>query len=695
MEEQITKRILMLTVVATLTLAILGGAKPASAQTIEVNTTADVVDFGGAQRLADLPGSDGVISLREAVIAANNTAGAQNITFVPSLDGQTITLTSPLNLTGGNTTIDGDRDGDGAPNIIVDGGGVVDVAFNVFSNNNTISGLHLKNFTAVVINVLHDTSLGTLEISGTVVSHNVIEDGDLGVLVGAGFSSTTNPGTVRDTTVTENMISGMNRAGILVATRAIAGSLIDQVDISSNQILENKRYGVLILANNPGAPELAGSHTTVSHVTITDNTVTGQTIGTGANVFGIYVDSFYGHHNTIDGVTIARNTVLRHLAGIVVRGGFGGASFNIVTNVLIEDNTTANSMRPVFIAGIGVSGGFSSAHDNTVDAIVRRNRVIDNKNGGGIGVIAAEENSSNNTMTVEISDNIVENNAFGISARAAIAVVTGTTGVSGHNTLDVSLLRNIVGRHVTTGISLAAGTGKFQDGQSDDAMANSNRIINAKVLDNIVEDVGAVGISLVAGNSGKASDNTILDAQVEGNTVCGSTRIDIYAVGGFLGVASAPGAPNGFPPNAGTGNQVTGTIKDNTATGIVVADGVAGNSANMTQTNNKACPGLCYKIKDAKGNICSAEAPINVGGQCSDETDCGGSENTDYCVPKGFQKKTIMLRDEFETERTFEVTKPVSLCNSATYGDTIKVTTPIHFEEYQIKAPKGAPKHEP
>lgn len=46
-----------------------------------VNTTQDVVDFGGAQRLDDLPGPDGRISFREAVLAVNHTPGPQTIAF--------------------------------------------------------------------------------------------------------------------------------------------------------------------------------------------------------------------------------------------------------------------------------------------------------------------------------------------------------------------------------------------------------------------------------------------------------------------------------------------------------------------------------------------------------------------------------------------------------------------------------------
>jgi hypothetical protein len=62
---------------------LLIGAIPfsAHAQTITVTTTVDVVDFGGPQQVANLPGPDGLVSFREACMAANNTPGPQTIGF--------------------------------------------------------------------------------------------------------------------------------------------------------------------------------------------------------------------------------------------------------------------------------------------------------------------------------------------------------------------------------------------------------------------------------------------------------------------------------------------------------------------------------------------------------------------------------------------------------------------------------------
>lgn len=56
-------------------------ALPGAAQTIVVNTSDDVSDFGGAKQVADLPGPDGKVSLREAGLASDNTPGVQTIAF--------------------------------------------------------------------------------------------------------------------------------------------------------------------------------------------------------------------------------------------------------------------------------------------------------------------------------------------------------------------------------------------------------------------------------------------------------------------------------------------------------------------------------------------------------------------------------------------------------------------------------------
>ena len=59
------------------------GTRPARAsdEDITVDTVEDVVDLAGSQQVGDLPGPDGRIAFREAILAANNTPGPQTIVF--------------------------------------------------------------------------------------------------------------------------------------------------------------------------------------------------------------------------------------------------------------------------------------------------------------------------------------------------------------------------------------------------------------------------------------------------------------------------------------------------------------------------------------------------------------------------------------------------------------------------------------
>src|SRR5919108_5309171 len=84
----VTKGIIHLVLIALfLSMLVTSHVASAAGETIVVNTTSDVEDFGGAKTVANLPGPDGVVSLREAVTAANNTAGPNTIAFnIPTTD---------------------------------------------------------------------------------------------------------------------------------------------------------------------------------------------------------------------------------------------------------------------------------------------------------------------------------------------------------------------------------------------------------------------------------------------------------------------------------------------------------------------------------------------------------------------------------------------------------------------------------
>lgn len=97
-----TKRVTVssITILAVACYLFLGGfASSAVAKPIVVTTLDDIANppfdadgTCGTGTIDDLPGADGLILLREAIIAANNTSGVKMIQFAPSLSGATIVL---------------------------------------------------------------------------------------------------------------------------------------------------------------------------------------------------------------------------------------------------------------------------------------------------------------------------------------------------------------------------------------------------------------------------------------------------------------------------------------------------------------------------------------------------------------------------------------------------------------------------
>jgi len=504
-------------------LVLEGFASPAAAETIVVTTLTDAADppFNtdgscGTGTISDLPGADGLISLREAIIAANNTLGEDVIAFDPSLSGGTIVVNfddldgdsnpdSLPALCGGHTRISGDLNGDDAPDITLEGAAFPAASavagLLVLSSHNTINGLRVQHF-------------------------------PVGIRVRAG--DFLNPGTVEHTWVSNNILAESTVDGIFLATGNVPGSLVTHTTLTQNLVMNNARFGILVVASLSSA----GSDTEIDHTTITDNEVVGN------KAFGLYLVSL-GDHNLLSDTTIRRNTVS------------GNASF-----------------------GINVNGGFGGADGNRLDFDITDNTVTDNGQ-VGIRVIVGQDNSSDNRAEARIAGNTLERNQlYGIAVAAGEGAVNFQTGTSNQNVLDVRIERNTVEDHTGGGITVCGGVGS-PNGRAG-AVADNNQT-NAMLVHNTVADNTDRGIELCAGGFGLASANTV-EVRVAHNTVCNNAGTDIIGEGGFTGNVLFP------VPNAGTGNVLTGQLFQNTATTVTVADGTPGSMATVTQFNNNPCP---------------------------------------------------------------------------------------------------------
>jgi hypothetical protein len=159
----------------------------------------------------------------------------------------------------------------------------------------------------------------------------------------------------------------------------------------------------------------------------------------------------------------------------------------------------------------------------------------------------------------------------------AIGAAFSPAGASSGNTLDARIEHNSVKNASVFGIWVNGGIGSF-DG--DGAKVADDNKVNAIVTDNTVTGtLFGEGIHLEAGGSGEANDNEV-EVKVRKNTVCGSAAADIHAIGGLLG--------NPFLiDNTGTGNALEGEISKNTASTVVVENGVTMRRARSLMAFNK------------------------------------------------------------------------------------------------------------
>lgn len=264
---------------------------------INVTTTDDVVD-GDVASLAALqaaPGSDGFISLREAILAANATAGADTI----NVPAGAFTL-----------TIAGQDEGLGAT-------GDLDVTDDLTIAGESSSTTILQagaSAAAGIDRVLHAHSLASLSLSALAIRHgnpgNTANDGSDdggGLLVSGGDV------TLRHVSVIDNIAFG---GGLAIGASGTSSAILIESTVSDN-----------LAAGSGGGIFNAGTLTIVGS-TINDNHA------------GVDGGGVYGPINLTNS-TISANTANRHGGGLAVSGSAVLRNATVVKNVAdFDENTT-------------------------------------------------------------------------------------------------------------------------------------------------------------------------------------------------------------------------------------------------------------------------------------------------------------------------------------------------------------------
>jgi LPXTG-site transpeptidase (sortase) family protein len=310
----ISPKSLFYSLILVLVLICLIPPTPAHAEIIIVDTNADTIDANGgictAMQTSDLPGPDGVVSLREAICAANGTPGIDSITFD---DNYTITLNN-LQLPGINTEIV--ITGNGIDQTIIQAstcnpitlpGGCIPAdtrIFQVSSGDLTINNMTLRygnrpdNGGAI-----YNTSSGTLEINNCLIFSNKANHG-------GGVANNSSITAITGTTFSYNEAI-QHGGGLYLA------------EFQNLGIIENSTF-IGNIANSYGGAisKVGGSIDSITGTTFEDNTA-------GLNGGGIYN---INRINSIDNCTFTGNSSNMH----------GGGLYNhrLFTNISSISNST-------------------------------------------------------------------------------------------------------------------------------------------------------------------------------------------------------------------------------------------------------------------------------------------------------------------------------------------------------------------
>ena len=584
-------------------------ATPAAASQFTVTTTAD----------------SGAGSLRQAVIDANANAGPDEITFDPSIDTQTITLTSgQLNVIEALTVT-----GNGPTNTIVDGNASTRI-FNVSGGVAfTISGATLQHTLAATGAGGAIDSDGAVTLDATTLTDNSATAGGglhaaaatirNGSVVRANQASTLGGGVAStgDATVTDSTIGGasasdantsVDNGGGLSAqgTATITNSTVrhnttagsggglsgDVVVVSASTISDN--------SGTAGAGISSQSTLSVSSSTISSNTGTGIASDVGpVTVSASTISSnstpspgggiYTGGALTVTGSTIASN------ASVV-----GGGAFVVHGAVTITDSWFDHNTVTTLGGGIGISGTGTETTVISDSTFSANQQTGDAGGGGGLGLIDVNAALTN----VTVSGNTAAGGG-GSTVGGGGGIVVATQGMSASpavvtirsSTIDANTAE--FGAGITFGVNapvtsvvstiLANNTGPACDGTITDGGFNLlfNTDAGTCVLDAASDVTGAdpdldpltlnapatLVPTMALSATSPALDRVTTGCPPPATDACGMTRPqgDACDVGAFE-LAVAPPPPTTTP----TVGPTTGESVGSGATGTLPATGGPG-----------------------------------------------------------------------------------------------------------------------
>ncbi len=339
-----------------LALACLAGG--ATGQTITVTTSADVVDVPMTAGFTDLPGPDGVVSLREALRVSDNESGHQVVGFaIPRSDWYLPDIFPGLCLLQGSlswsaaqpVTIDGTTQTAFTGDTYPDGNELVIYGLSLYlhGDGSVVTGLHGSRVELNGSNALVHGNTGGMHVvlysgSGSTVRDNEVDTLQLYL---------SNDNVVVRNELQRVRITGNHFAGQWAANNRIGGpnpadrnyitgwgnygehgvpggTTVELLD-TSNTSIENNYIGTTpdgMSIGNPASTVGIGVYGDTQGLLVRDNLLASRAVGVGPSQGALYGWPFW-IEGSGDGVTLVGNTVGLDAAGQPILGGVNGIQF--------------------------------------------------------------------------------------------------------------------------------------------------------------------------------------------------------------------------------------------------------------------------------------------------------------------------------------------------------------------------------
>ena len=517
-------------------------ATDSGAGILVVESTTDVLD-GTVTSIAALfaaRGADGVISLREAITAANNTAGTDTIYFNipdPFVTEHNITPGAALPNISQATVIDATTEPDyvSAPIIELDGNSAVadGLTLATGSGGSTIRGLVINLFTDNGIQIDSGSNSNTVagnyigtDVAGTAASANA----------GHGISVGSNTNTIGGTVAADlNIISGNTSNGIHITGdgNIVEGNYIG-LDVTGASDLGNTLDGI----------EINGGMTnTIGGVTSSE-----RNIISGNNANGIHVTAV-SSGNTIEGNYIGLNQ-----SGTLDRG-------NTSNGILVDGTTTTTTI------GGTTAGERNVISGNNNDGIRIDGATTTTIEGNYIGLVAAGTTTVGNSQEGVSLLNTTTSTTIGGSVAGAGNVISG----NGDNGVEIAgTSTSTVVRGNTIGLDAAGTTDRGNTGNG--VLISTNGIV--------VGGTSSDERNIISGNNNNGVHITGDSNTVEGNYIGLDTT----------GATDLGNSSDGIEINGGATNTIGGTTaaernvtSGNNDHGIHITG--AGSTGNMIEGN--------------------------------------------------------------------------------------------------------------